>query len=934
MFHGAIRAAAILGVAAAAHGQLCPSNWGNVFPGGELSGIARGSVVFDDGAGASLYVVGDFHYAGAMPVHCVARWDGEHWWNVGQGLNAEGVSGAAQCLAVFDDDGAGPRPPMLYAGGSFTLPNTSTQKLARWNGTAWESTSGNWSPNGTVYALAVHNDGTGPALYAGTSGNAPGFVQAPAKFNGTTWTAVGTAFNSGAVIRAIASLDPDGPGPAPAELVVGGLFTSAGGSAAANVARWNGSAWSAMGSGRPGQVNALVVFDGGTSPALHAGGLGTDPVARWSGAAWAVLGPGQQTGPVDALIGADPDGPGPVPTRLYAGGSIGTGASTYAGVRAWDGGSWSTPSDVVGFEVFTLAAYDPPGPPPSSLYAGGQIFGVGYNLRVNNIARFDGALWHKVGPGSGPDGYLSTILSHDPDGGGPQPADLYVGGLLTQAGPTPVSGVARRSGQNWFGYPPLAGDGLFSPTVNACAVYDDGNGAALYIGGFFVTAGGVPVNHIARWGGSAWEPLGSGLAGTSFSFPTSALVLTVFDEDGAGPGRPALFVGGDFLTAGGVNARGVARWDGTSWSAVGTGLTGRVASMTIHDDGSGPALYISGVLMSIPTGSSRLVRWNGTTLSAVGPGSGVAANCMASFDEDGAGPNPASLFVGGLFSSVGGTTIHKVARWNGVAWSAVGNVFTLTNSTEVNRMAVYDDDGAGPNPASLYVHGRFTAFGLSSPGLARWNGTAWVGVPGLGAQTIDFPYFAMGVHDDGIVAGVPGLYLGGSFTSAGGLSASKLARWGPTSGPMIGRQPISLTRDPGADVLFCISAGGSGALSYQWRKGGQSLSDTGRITGTASATLILRDITAADAGSYDCMVSSTCGSVTSSAATLTVSGSCYPNCDASTTPPVLNVQDFTCFLQRYAAGDSYANCDSSTIPPTLNVQDFTCFLQAYAAGCP
>jgi hypothetical protein len=61
---------------------------------------------------------------------------------------------------------------------------------------------------------------------------------------------------------------------------------------------------------------------------------------------------------------------------------------------------------------------------------------------------------------------------------------------------------------------------------------------------------------------------------------------------------------------------------------------------------------------------------------------------------------------------------------------------------------------------------------------------------------------------------------------------------------------------------------------------------------------------------------------------------CYPNCDGSTTAPVLNVQDFTCFLQRDAAGESYANCDESTVAPVLNVQDFTCFLQSYAAGCP
>jgi hypothetical protein len=60
---------------------------------------------------------------------------------------------------------------------------------------------------------------------------------------------------------------------------------------------------------------------------------------------------------------------------------------------------------------------------------------------------------------------------------------------------------------------------------------------------------------------------------------------------------------------------------------------------------------------------------------------------------------------------------------------------------------------------------------------------------------------------------------------------------------------------------------------------------------------------------------------------------CYPNCDESTTPPILNVADFGCFLQKFAASDPYANCDGSTQAPVLNVADFGCFLQAFAAGC-
>jgi outer membrane protein assembly factor BamB len=61
---------------------------------------------------------------------------------------------------------------------------------------------------------------------------------------------------------------------------------------------------------------------------------------------------------------------------------------------------------------------------------------------------------------------------------------------------------------------------------------------------------------------------------------------------------------------------------------------------------------------------------------------------------------------------------------------------------------------------------------------------------------------------------------------------------------------------------------------------------------------------------------------------------CYANCDQSTTPPILNIADFSCFLTRFAAGDPRANCDLSTTPPVLNIADFSCFLARFAGGCP
>jgi len=60
---------------------------------------------------------------------------------------------------------------------------------------------------------------------------------------------------------------------------------------------------------------------------------------------------------------------------------------------------------------------------------------------------------------------------------------------------------------------------------------------------------------------------------------------------------------------------------------------------------------------------------------------------------------------------------------------------------------------------------------------------------------------------------------------------------------------------------------------------------------------------------------------------------CYANCDGSTANPILNANDFQCFLNQYAANDSRANCDNSTANPILNANDFQCFLNKFAAGC-
>jgi hypothetical protein len=125
-------------------------------------------------------------------------------------------------------------------------------------------------------------------------------------------------------------------------------------------------------------------------------------------------------------------------------------------------------------------------------------------------------------------------------------------------------------------------------SVDALTVFDDGSGAALYAGGTFTSAVGVAANYIAKWNGSSWSALGSGVNGRVDA-------LAVFDN-GSGP---ALYAGGN----------SIAKWNGSSWSALGSGVNGTVNALTVFDDGSGPALYAGGSFNVSPAGDSFLAKW-------------------------------------------------------------------------------------------------------------------------------------------------------------------------------------------------------------------------------------------------------------------------------------------------------------------------------------
>ncbi len=344
-------------------------------------------------------------------------------------------------------------------------------------------------------------------------------------------------------------------------------------------------------------------------------------------------------------------------------------------------------------------------------------------------------------PGPGSCVYGMTVFD---DGTGPA---VYAAGIFSA-----FDRIAKWDGENWQ---PL-GDGV-GPDANDVVVFDDGTGPALYVTGMFTIAGGQPANRIARWDGENWSTLGDGLNG-------QGLGLTVFD-DGNGP---ALYVTGVFTEAGGVPASHIARWDGTNWSALGTGVDNAATKSAVFDDGTGEALYVVGVFSNAGgIASPGIARWDGENWSAVGGGAPGTILGVSSIDVG----DGAALYIGGIFSSVGeGVSANNIARWDGKSWSALG---TGTNGL-VRGMTAYDAGTA--DGKQLYIAGNFSSAGTAAANnVARWDGEEWSRLStGLeGGTNQAWVVLPAGTEVDG----VPGLYVGGCFSFAGGLNAHNAAVW-------------------------------------------------------------------------------------------------------------------------------------------------------------
>ena len=266
-------------------------------------------------------------------------------------------------------------------------------------------------------------------------------------------------------------------------------------------------------------------------------------------------------------------------------------------------------------------------------------------------------------------------------------------------------------------------------------------GNDLYLGGGFTNAGGIAVNRIAKWDGSAWSALGTGVNGRVHA-------LAVLGSD--------LYAGGTFTLAGGSNANYIAKWNGSVWSPLGTGMNDAVLALTV----SGSDLYAGGAFtMAGGTSANGVAKWNGSVWSALGPG--VSVGLPFGYDVRALAVSGSNLYVGGFFTIAGGINVNSIAKWNGTVWSNLGAGVTggAPFQAPVRALAVSAND--------LYVGGAFTsAGGNSATNVAKWNGSAWSALgPGVNAAV-----YALAVSGND-------LYAGGIFTLSDASSASRVARW-------------------------------------------------------------------------------------------------------------------------------------------------------------
>ena len=315
---------------------------------------------------------------------------------------------------------------------------------------------------------------------------------------------------------------------------------------------------------------------------------------------------------------------------LYAVGDGLTGSGISHNLLQWTGTSWSIPGGAPVSPISVHAYYY--GSDDAAIYFGSYSVKVGLfgPVYLNYIYSWSGYGWSDTGLG---DAFSPAYLS----------AMQAFGGSYMMAGSfaSPIPNlVATTTGA--ASYQSL-GSGVDGP-VNLIKVV----GTNLYVAGLFAYAGDIPAYHVAVWNGSNWKALGNGFTEAPYSMVASGSDLYLASVDS------------------------VSKWDGKSWTLLGSGFSkGSEGGPPYHGifamAASGKDLFVGGLFTAAGnTPATNIARWDGTTWSALG--SGVEVTHRVAFDF-GQAVNALSilgdyLYVGGDLDRAGNKACIGFARVN------------------------------------------------------------------------------------------------------------------------------------------------------------------------------------------------------------------------------------------------------------------------------
>ncbi|MFA5854149.1 MAG: delta-60 repeat domain-containing protein [Patescibacteria group bacterium] len=626
-----------------------------------------------------------------------------------------GADSAVMAIAIQSDD-------KIVVGGTFTTFNgTSVNRLTRLEADGTIDATFNatgTAANGGVYKIALQSDNK--IVIAGSF----------TSFNDTTRNRVARLETNGLLDE---TFDPaDGPNNSiyalgiqtDGKIVIGGDFSNVGGVSRNRVARLETTGvldeTFDIGTGGNGGVNGLVIQPDQkiviTGSFINFNGASRPSVARL-----------ETTGAVDATF---------VPPANNGGGNA---IALQADGKILVGGNFSSVTGTLQANIFRLEAtgaldttYDA-GNGTNSTVSAILVQGDGKIVLAGSFTSYDG---------SGPNSYLWAI-DQQADG------DVLIGGEFRA-----VSGVARNrvARLNADGTLDAAFDASVGANGTVRKVHALSNGDVLIVGEFSQVAG-VSRNKVARLNAD-------GSLDTDFD-PGTGANLGVYTSALQSDGK--LVIGGDFTVFDGTTRFSIARLntDGTLDATFdpGAGFNGRVLALRVHSDGT---IAVGGEFTTADgVARNHIARLNadGSLDTSFDPGTGAngAVNAV-DLQLDG------KVVLGGDFTSVNGTSRNFVARMN-----ANGTLDTTFDPGTGASSSVYAVASSADN--KLSIGGVFTSVnGTSRGAVARLNADGSVDTgfdPGTGAN---FVVYAMKIQTDGNVL------FGGSFMSVDGLIRNNLAR--------------------------------------------------------------------------------------------------------------------------------------------------------------